>query len=377
MLASCTATTPAVSPSPAPASSPTSAAQPFVAPSVAPAEAAPTPTPIPPSARPIPAAAQPFELISLRWANDARLWLVDPELRRAPELVAKWSLTLMPGGEFSASADRSRAVISAVTPSGVTAIYLIETRTGTVRRVLEDPAAHLVFPVIDPHGMTVAYTRQVLDRTGTRDDGIWVTTVDGAVPRRLADASAAFSRAWGWSADGAWLAYTPVGFAHIAFRSPLHVVSADGTRHIDTRLEGPIDWHPTSATLLVTTSALPSDGGASVVSSYDVPSGRAAAVYRPRAPGAWLANAHWHPDGTRFVVLEGHPGGAEAEVVVVRIAGGEERPAKAAFLIDVFWSSARLMALVGGDDSAVRILDIASGRSMQVCLRSDDPVRCV
>lgn len=375
VLGACTTTAPVISPAPSP--SPTSVAQPAITPSTTPTEAAaPTPTPIAPSARPIPAGAEPFDLLTLRWGDTARLWLIDPRLQRSPELIAKWSAAFEVGATSSASADRSRVVISAVAASGAAALYVIETHTGTVRALVEDPAADLLGPVIDGRGITVAYTRRGRGPTSTRD-GIWVALVDGGVPRRILDSARGAAQAWGWSADGAWLAYTPVGFLHVAIPQPVHIVSADGTQRADTGLVGAVDWHPTSPRLLITTSASPSQGGASVVSSYDAPSGRIATLYRPPVAGAWLGRARWDSDGGRFAVTEHDPSRAETEVVVVRIGGADERPAKAAFVVDAFWSSGRLIALIGGDDSAVGILDVATGRSMQVCLRSDDPARCV
>jgi len=374
VLACCTPSAPVVTP--APASPPPTQAVP--SPSPRPTEVASTPTPRAPSARPIPAAATPFDLLTLRWADTARLWLIDPRLQRTPELIAKWSPAFEVGTTSSVSADRSRVVISALAPSGLAALFVIETRTGSVRPLVEDRAADLLGPVIDGRGVTVAYTRRSRGPAGSRDNGVWLAPLGGGAPRRIVDAAGGSPEALGWAADGAWLAYTPVGFPHVGIPQAVHVVTADGTRRADTGLVGGVDWHPTSPRLLVTRSALPYESEASVVSSYDVPSGRVVPLYRPQVAGAWLGRARWSADGGSFVVTEGEPGRQETDIVVVRIGGAQERPAKAAFAVDAFWSATgSLIVLIGGDDSAVRILDVTSGRSIQLCLRSDDPARCV
>lgn len=371
VLAACTAQQPAAT------SAPPSPTQAVVRPSPSPTQA-PTPSPLAPSARPIPSGAEPFDLIGLRWADAARLWLIDPRLGRTPELVAKWTPPNEVGSAFSASADRSRVVISAVAPSGASALFVIETRTGAIHSLVEDPAADLLGPVLSARGTTVAYTRRSRGTADARTDGIWSLPIAGGGPSRLVGAGSDGSpQALGWSADGAWLAFTDSGFLHAAAPQLIHVVGADGTRRASTGLSGAAEWYPVSIRLLITTNPPPHDTGLAQVASYDVASRAVGALYRTRAQGAALIAARWKPDGSRFAVIEVEPGAAESVVVVVAPDGAAERPAKASFLYDIFWSvSGDVIALIGGDDSVVRIMNVTSGRTVQLCLRSDDPVRC-
>lgn len=373
LIAACTATAPEVAPVA------TASATPW--PTAAYVTASPTPTPeptrspIPPSARPGPT-SQAFVLLPLRWADTARLWLVDPHLERTPELIAKWTPPFEVGPWVAHDADRSRVVLSAVAPSGFAALFVLEVRSGAIRSLVEDRTADLIGPVIDARGEVVAYTRRSRTQASV-DDGIWVAALAGGAPRRLVPTADSAPQALGWSSDAAWLAFTTSGFPHVAVQQPIHVISADGTRRVDTGLTGGIDWHPTQPRLLVTRSAHPSDSAPmSVVSSYEIPSGAVAPLYRPQDARRWLFRARWSPKGDAFVFLEGGYEGMEAEVVVVR-SGAVTRPARGTFITEVLWTSTgEIMLVIGGDDSAVGIRNVTAGRSIPLCLRTDDPVRC-
>lgn len=373
-LVACTTTVPAPTPSAPPTAEPTTTA--VSVPTLTPV---PTPSPIPPIARPIPSGLDAFELVPVRSLDGARLWLIDPLQRRTPELIAKWSPPFEVGSAFSASEDRRLVVLSAISARGNAALYLIETQTGTIRSLLEDPSADLLGPVFDHSGTAVAYTRRNRPPADPVDDGIWLKPVPAGAPRRLTGGGGQM-QPLAWSAGDSWLAYTPDGFPHTAVSPQIHVIAPDGTRSMQTGLSGGVSWRPTgtsATTLTITSSFIPGRGGSPGIRSYDVATGQVSVLYEPRSPETWLGRARWHRDGLRFVFTEGTGREGESEVVVVRNDGKVERLHKGLGIFDLFWSADRLLALIGGDEAAWRILDVANGRSTPICLRSDDPLRCV
>lgn len=319
-----------------------------------------------------------YRLLPYAWGEDARLWLVDLTFQRAPEVAAWWK-TGVDRPMVGFGSDGSRAVISAPSAAGSLGLHLIDLRTGAATPLLEEDGVDHLWPTVDRSGQNVAYVRRPKTATtGRADDGIWTTPIDRPDPRRIVLGGEAEARPWGWSNGDDWLAYTQDRYTGPPGPSNVHVVSADGSRRIDTEVSGAPEWHPNQDRLLITLSASPIGRVTSEIFVFDMASRSASRVYRSPVKLAWIGAARWSPSGDRFVFTEQDSRVDHAEVVVATLEGGQQRPAQVLHPLEAFWSSAgSVLVMLGGSDSGVRIFDVTADRYTSFCTRSDDPERCV
>lgn len=106
------------------------------------------------------------------------------------------------GGDITATADGSTAVIMLEAPSGAR-VYVIHPIDGAVTSYKIAPADT---PRISPDGTRIAYAR-----AGTADDGVWLMNAKDGTERRIVVGSGTPPRPATWSSDGRWLALTGLG----------------------------------------------------------------------------------------------------------------------------------------------------------------------
>jgi TolB protein len=138
----------------------------------------------------------------------------------------------------SLAPDCTRLVYEASSSDGVD-IYTINIDGSGRVRLSPDGPGYDSQPDWSPDGTQIAFARQIDDR----DTQIFVMRADGAALRQLTH-EVGWHGYPSWSPDGTMIAYAGQAYVDSAWRSPIHVMRADGT---DRRPIGPYDspaWAP-------------------------------------------------------------------------------------------------------------------------------------
>lgn len=294
-----------------------------------------------------------------------RLWLVDLDTAGAPaRQAAEW---VSASTSFSASADGRSVVLEGIAPSGLPAIYLLRPETGEASVVFEEEGSRPVAPTVTHDGSRIAFGKRPLTGIGG-DLGIWAGPIGG--PYALIAAASELSNVpatpLGWSPTGEWLA-----FARRTARDEVRLVRSGGGPEVTVGEGRSISWRTQGPELLV--------GAGDRMYTYGITTARTQDVHGD-ARGPFF-DVHWHVALERFVYATSgtHPGGVE---IWIRNADGSQ-PARVdgeRWVLAPRWSpdGTLLTALVGGDDSVVPIIDLATGREIaHVCRRGGAPGRCL
>lgn len=207
-------------------------------------------------------------------------------------------------------------------------LYVLELATGSIRRIVDDPAADIT-PVWSPDGKRILF---VTERDGDRE--VYVCAADGTGARNL-------SRDRGhdlhpvWSKDGARVLFSSNrGKADVADYD-LYEMAADGSA-LKRLTSGPevdtyASWSPDGKTI-VTRRVI--DGENNEVFLLDADGSNARNLTRdPAAYDGWPV---WSPDGLHIAFASGRGPGTPHRICLMDAAGSSRR-----FLTDVTpeWAS--------------------------------------
>ena len=393
LLAACVSAPDVAVASPTPSASPTPTAPPSASPS--PSES-PGPLNVATAVGTIPRS---FHYFSTGQGESFRILLFDEERTEPPVVVLTSGRPALPPGPavrseaFSVSADGRVIVLMRRLSEQQTTYYLLRPETGEVRPLLS--GADLGPPVVSADGQRIAFARRSDDPAV---NGLWLFAVaaGGPPPSRLVtdDLQRVGSppQPIAWSADGRWLAISPVlgeGGAEVAVVDPVAGetrFSAAANAFIGgrARVLGPgyaVDWRAGEHQLLVTSSR-DAFGGRTEIYAADVTTGATRSLYRP-VGDATLAGAVMHPVLDRYAVLEsafGRGPGTPTSIWVRRIDGSATKVAESAFFSAPWWSrdGTRLFVIVGGDDSTGSISNLlGTGGGTVFCKRGGTKPPCV
>ncbi|MDQ6858746.1 MAG: hypothetical protein M3Z65_07110 [Chloroflexota bacterium] len=294
---------------------------------------------------------------------------------------------------FTVSADGRVVVLMRRLSEQLTTYYVLRPDTGELRGLLS--GADLGPPVISADGQRIAYARRSDDAAV---NGLWVFAIALRAPspaRLVIDEPQRVGsppRPLAWSADGKWLAISPVlgeGGTEVAVVDP-----AAGETRFDAatnafvggraRVLGPgyaVDWRGGERNLLVTSSR-DLFGGLTQIYTADVTTGTTRVLYRPAAADATLGPAAMHPALDRYAVREGALGrgpGAPNTMWLRQLDGSARSVSDSAFNSDPWWSldGTKLFSIIGGDDSTGFISNLlGTGGGTLFCKRGGDLPRC-
>jgi Tol biopolymer transport system component len=370
---------PSTSPTVAPAPSPTAVAT--VRPAASPA-ASPTPEP---TARPgiratgagtIPESFR-YVAIDLPLADGfrTRLWLVDLDARRAPQLVAEWDAPAAPVGGYSISGDGRSVIISAAGSRSRVALYLLKPETGIVVVLFEDPRTIVLAPKITPDGQRFAFTKYPAD--GGSDLGLWSGLTSGGDPVEIAERSTGSNvplMPLAWSADSVSIAFTR---EKAEGGSEVRLTTLRGGIETTVGPGDKVSWRKNPPELLVAVSATPS----SRAYTFDVATQKTLDVVK--VDKLQIPLVQWHPSLDRFAYVTSEGASREASGGVwIRNADGSgaSRVDLGRAVFSPQWSrDGTLLTALGTEDAILNVVELFSGRRIAVLCRrgGTPPADCV
>jgi Tol biopolymer transport system component len=267
------------------------------------------------------------------------------------------------GPLFSASADAtSIAIVAAGSAGGANAaLYLANTKTHSVRSLVDEPAVHALSPRLSADGRQLAYLRLPVTQTASSltEDGVWAADL-GRVPlawdKIIAPESPSTTDPLGWSPDGRWLA-----FARRFLGGTVYLAPRDGGTSLKVGPGTWASWRAWEPRLLVGGMAEPPAKAA--VTLFDVARRTAAPLFTVDAPELIVSRGEWHPTLDRVLyqqIIRQLP--QQPATVWTRYADGRaaKQIASGTFMFDVWWSAdgSRMYAMSGGDDSTFGVGDL-------------------
>ena len=281
--------------------------------------------------------------------------------------LATWQQPRRPntwGELFSASSDGRRVALTAPGARGASALYLVDTASGSVKTLFDDACEHAAAPVLSPDGTRIAFLRlpvaqnaSSITETGifagvVDDPASWRRIVSPEVPNTMAPVA--------WSPDGRWLA-----FVRLFIGGDVWLVRSDGSETIRVGRGTGVDWRSWEPRLLV--SGPSNGGGGTGVWTFNVTTRVLRQVVTPASDAQSVVGARWHPLLDRILYVETAFQAPGAPVAVwTRYADGRNatKVHQASLISRVHWSAdgSRIYGTIGGDDSTFGIGDLLSGQ---------------
>ena len=284
-------------------------------------------------------------------------------------VLATWQPPQRPntwGELFSASSDGRRVALTAMGARGTSALYLLNTTSGTVQTLFDDASEHAAAPVLSPDGTQIAFLRLpvVQNASSIIETGIFAGAVDDPASwRRIVNPEIPNSMApVAWSPDGRWLA-----FVRLFIGGDVWLVRSDGSETIRVGRGTGVDWRSWEPRLLV--SGPSNGGGGTGVWTFNVTTRVLRQVVTPASDAQSVVGARWHPLLDRILYVETNFQSPGAPVAVwTRYADGRNatKVHEASLISRVHWSAdgSRMYGTNGGDDSTFGIGDLLSGQGV-------------
>ena len=300
-----------------------------------------------------------------RGSDEYRLAAMDLTGAHRHVELAVWQQPKQPntwGDVFSASSDGRRVALLAPGARGATALYLVDTPSGSVRTLFDEQSEHVAAPVLSPDGTQIAFLRlpTAQNASSVVETGIFAGAVDDPASwRRIVEPEPPNSMApLAWSPDGRWLA-----FVRLFIGGDVWLVRSDGSETIRVGRGTQVDWRSWEPRLLV--SGPSNGGGGTGVWTFNVTTRLLRQIVSPPDDLRSVVGARWHPRLDRILYVETNFQAASAPVSVwTRYADGRNatKVHEASLISRVHWSAdgSRIWGTIGGDDSTFGIADLLS-----------------